>query len=156
VRVKMSRTTRFVGAAVLPQQADPPAGGRHFRVGPKAAFRAAKKLERLFFAGDQTQLEAWTGPDFCEKCSKEMAREIAEESHKAWYIKRGLIPPRRPEEAGNFLPAPAALTTVRASHQGMTLPLSGTPVIHAYCGSARRGVGPAPPARGSHPHPSEP
>src|SRR6266851_3459145 len=33
---KMSRATHFVGTADLPQEADPPADGRRFRVGPAA------------------------------------------------------------------------------------------------------------------------
>jgi len=32
----MSRATHFVGTAGLPQEADPPADGRRFRVGPQA------------------------------------------------------------------------------------------------------------------------
>jgi hypothetical protein len=41
---KMSRATHFVGTAGLPQEADPPADGRRFRVGPIAAVRGCQAL----------------------------------------------------------------------------------------------------------------
>ena len=40
--VKMSPSTHFVGTAGLPQQADLPADGRRFRVGPTADSCAAQ------------------------------------------------------------------------------------------------------------------
>jgi hypothetical protein len=57
VRVKMSRTTRFVGAAVLPQQADPPAGGRHFRVGPTTDMTALWDGRELEYTTTSTESE---------------------------------------------------------------------------------------------------
>jgi hypothetical protein len=46
----MSRATHFVGTADLPQEADPPADGRRFRVGPTpdiAPVYADSIIERL-------------------------------------------------------------------------------------------------------------
>ena len=53
----MSRATHFVGTAGLPQEADPPADGRRFRVGPQPVIaRRFRTLRQVIYGHGITRL----------------------------------------------------------------------------------------------------